>query len=209
MTKKRFIEPGWALILILTCIMLIPSFGLMIFITWQSFYLYMILFILLEIFLLKLACPACCAILTIKEGCIVWKCPLHKTLTIAIEDCKYVGVEDSSANMRVSYSQQLVIDAYGRSDFFAYIYLSDKPYPEKYRHKASTAPCKKGFIKFSYSDELCEALCEILPKEKVGPLKAFYVRMQMEDEAKRREKEKKKRKEEAKKLKRRKNKEKS
>ncbi len=98
---------------------------------------------------------------------------LRKTITLTIEDCKYIGVDDYSLLNRVL--------PVSRGDEVSYIYLSEKPYPQKYRGKITALKSKKGFIKFRYSDALAEALLEILPDNKDYMLKSFYGRMKAND----------------------------
>ena len=112
---------------------------------------------------------------------------LRKSRTMKIEDCKYVGVDDYSL-----LNKALPIC---RGDEISYVYLSEQPYPKKYRGKISMLKNKKGFIKFHYSDELAEALFEVLPDEKTYLLKCFYNQMKLNDrltKAKKRKTKKKK-----------------
>ena len=132
--------------------------------------------------------------LTILENGIIWKCPLHKKIKLQFSECIYVGVEDSYANLKGAYSG--ILKQHGRGDEFCFIYLSSKPYPLKYKHKASSALCNKDFIKFAYSDVLCKKLIESLPHNKTGYLVSFYNSLQLADQKKAKEKKDKKRKEE-------------
>ena len=61
------------------------------------------------------------------------------------------------------------------------MYLSVKPYPEKYHGKISLLKPQKGFIKISYTDKLAETLIEILPAEKDNLIRAFYGKMKTKD----------------------------
>lgn len=123
--------------------------------------------------------------LYVYEKKVVLRCFLRKTITLTIENCKYVGVDDYSLLNRVL--------PVSRGDEVSYIYLSEKPYPQKYRGKITALKSKKGFIKFRYSDTLAEALLEILPDNKDYMLKSFYGRMKANDSfAKAKNKKKKK-----------------
>ena len=54
--------------------------------------------------------------------------------------------------------------------------------------------CKKGTIRFKYSDKLCEELVKHLPDDKCISLKVFYHKMKAHDEQVRKRKEQEKRK---------------
>ena len=111
--------------------------------------------------------------LYVYEKKVVLRCFLRKTITLTIEDCKYVGVEDYSLLNRVL--------PVSRGDEVSYIYLSKKPYPKEYCGKITMLKSKKGFIKFRYSDALAEALLEILPNDETYLLRAFYGKMKSND----------------------------
>ncbi len=134
----------------------------------------------------------------IDDRIFILKAPFKKTIKMSIDDCEYIGVEDSKRlGPNSPYSK--FIAEHDRGDMYSYIYLSTDPYPDKYAHKAEIAPCKDGFIKIKYNDKLCLALLEILPPNKSGGLRSFYIQMQLHDkmyiEAKeKRKKEKAKRK---------------
>ena len=117
--------------------------------------------------------PKSFSLLTVSQQKIIWRCPFYPSVKMRIEDCEYVSVEDmADHNMAMP-----VI----RGDEIAYIYLSDKPFPDKYKHKADIVRRKKGTITFAYSDKLCQELISVLPKEKTGCLVSFYNRMQAAD----------------------------
>ena len=119
--------------------------------------------------------PKSFSLLSVSSKKIVWLCPFYRRVAMRIEDCKYVGVEDMAYHNRA----MPVI----RGDEIAYIYLSNKPFPEKYKHKADAIRRKKGIITFAYSDELCQELISILPQDKTYFLISFYNRMQAADRA--------------------------
>jgi len=115
---------------------------------------------------------------------IILKCPFRRTKTVEIEDCNYVGIEDFSLINRVFP----VI----RGDEISFIYLSTKPYPEQYKGKITQLKSKKGFIKFAYTDEIAEALFDVLPAQRCYRIKGFYGQMQANDiKTKQRKKQKK------------------
>ena len=191
MKRKRYIEPLWPISIMLgvsiaACLSGIlfatyiylkddihgESFGLIVSASLCLFFVIWFVFML----------PRLIARLTIKNNYIIWKCPLHKTIKMSVEDCVYVGLEDSSQAVHFRYSmQEAVWEVSRRGDEMVYIYLSKTPFPKKYTHKAVAAPCKEGFIKFSYSDVLCQDLVKILPKGKTHGLIAFYNSMQASD----------------------------
>ena len=98
---------------------------------------------------------------------------LRKTITLTLEDCKYVGIEDYSLLNR---GMPIL-----RGDEISYIYLSEEPYPQKYHGKITALKSKKGFIKFRYSDAVAEALLEILPDDKDYLIRGFYGKMKAND----------------------------
>ena len=75
----------------------------------------------------------------------------------------------------------------------AYIYFSNEAFPSTYKHKIDKLQCKKNFIKFAYSDKLCECLTNIFPQNKIANLISFYNRMQAQNRIAKRKKKKKSR----------------
>ena len=131
--------------------------------------------------------PKTFSLITLSSKKVIWRCPFYRTVKMSIADCKYVTVEDMADHNRA----MPVI----RGDEIAYIYLSNKPFPDKYKHKADIVRRKKGTITFAYSDELCQELISILPEDKTKHLVSFYNRMQAADrENKLKQQNKKKRK---------------
>ena len=122
--------------------------------------------------------------LYVYEKKVVLRGLLRKTITLTIEDCTYIGVDNYSLLNRVL--------PVSRGDEVSYIYLSKNPYPQKYRGKITALKSKKGFIKFRYSDALAEALLEILPDDKDYMLRSFYGKMKANDMFARTKKRKKK-----------------
>lgn len=121
--------------------------------------------------------------LLVYEDKVVYKCFLRKTLTMKVEEIKYAGVED----FHLLNGGVLKF----RGDEDAFVYLSDNPYPDEYRGKVTLLKNKKGFIKFTYSDKLAEALIDILPAEKDNLIRAFYAKMKLSDMNKKQKKKKK------------------
>ena len=136
------------------------------------FYLF---FIVCGVWFVKLICVKMLSYLTVNSSKITWRCIFSCTVCIKADECAYVGIADFA-----EHNRGLPII---RGDEISYIYLSTEPLPEKYRHKIDTAKCKKGFIKFAYSDKLCQELISILPKDKTNYLISFYNRMQAADRA--------------------------
>ncbi len=117
--------------------------------------------------------PKSFSLLSVSSEKIIWRCPFYRSVKVKIEDCEYVSIEDMADHNRA----MPVI----RGDEIAYIYLSNKPFPDKYKHKADIVRRKKGTITFAYSDELCQELISILPEDKTKHLVSFYNRMQATD----------------------------
>lgn len=117
--------------------------------------------------------PKTFSLISISSQKIVWRCPFYRTVKMSIADCEYVSVEDMADHNRA----MPVI----RGDEIAYIYLSNKPFPDKYKYKADIVRRKKGTITFAYSDALCQELISILPEDKTKHLVSFYNRMQAAD----------------------------
>lgn len=127
--------------------------------------------------------PKAFSLLTVTPEKLVWRCPFYRTVKMRIDDCKYVTIEDMAHHNRA----MPVI----RGDEIAYIYLSNQPFPDKYKHKADVVRRKKGTIIFAYSDKLCQKLISILPENKTKYLISFYNRMQANDRVVKRKKRKK------------------
>lgn len=124
--------------------------------------------------------------LCVYEDKVVLRRFLRRPRVMTIESCKYIGVDDYSL-----LNRGLPIS---RGDEISYVYLSEQPYPQKYRGKISMLKNKKGFIKFHYSDKLAEALFAVLPDEKTCLLRSFYGKMKANDSLVQAEKRKNKKK---------------
>ena len=111
--------------------------------------------------------------LLVYEDRVVYKCFLRKSITIKIEEVAYAGVDDFH-RLREGILKI-------RGDEYSFIYLSKNPYPDEYIGKIILLKNKKGFIKFSYSDKLAQALIDILPAEKDNLIRAFYGKMKSQD----------------------------
>ncbi len=111
--------------------------------------------------------------LIVYEDKVVYKCFLRKSITMKIEDIAYAGVDDFH-RLREGILKF-------RGDEYSFIYLSKDPYPDEYRGKIILMKNKKGFIRFSYTDKLAEALIDILPAEKDNLIRAFYGKMKTQD----------------------------
>ena len=201
MKSKTFVEPRWLAAIFFGLIFFVGSGSLCIFtiilavmqfqeatlsnvfllIFGEAMFIYsMLLYVL---FLL----PKSFSLLSVSSEKIIWRCPFYRSVKLKIEDCEYVSVEDMAYHNRA----MPVI----RGDEIAYIYMSNKPFPDKYKHKADIVRRKKGTITFAYSDELCQELISILPEDKTKHLVSFYNRMQAADrENKLKQQNKKKRK---------------
>ena len=187
MKSKTFVEPRWLAAIFFGLIFLLGGVASLIFfgtgiilhhaegglfvIFLAAFGIIMGLFsILLYIFFWL---PKTFSLLTVSSQKIVWRCPFYRTVKMSVADCEYVSVEDMADHNRA----MPVI----RGDEIVYIYISNKPFPDKYKHKADIVRRKKGTITFAYSDELCQELISILPEDKTKHLISFYNRMQSAD----------------------------
>lgn len=187
MKSQTFVEPRWLAAIFFGLIFFVGSGSLCIFtiilavmqfqeatlsnvfllIFGEAMFIYsMLLYVL---FLL----PKSFSLLSVSSEKIIWRCPFYRSVKVKIEDCEYVSIEDMAYHNRGIP----VI----RGDEIAYIYLSNKPFPDKYKHKADIVRRKKGTITFAYSDELCQKLIDILPEDKTKCLVSFYNRMQAAD----------------------------
>ena len=200
MKSKTFVEPRWlaaiffgliflvlggfALIFFSTGIIIHYAEGGLIVIFLGVFGLIMSVFGILMYLLFLL--PKSFSLLSVSSKKIIWRCPLYRSVKIGIEDCEYVSIEDMAYHNRGIP----VI----RGDEIAYIYLSNKPFPDKYKHKADIIRRKKGTITFAYSDKLCQELISVLPEDKTKNLVSFYNRMQASDRINKLNQKKKKRK---------------
>ena len=122
---------------------------------------------------------------------IVLKRFLRKRITLKIEECQYVGIEDYSL---LNKGMPVI-----RGDEISFIYLSTKPYPQKYSGKITCVKNKRGFIKMHFSTKLAEALLEVLPRSQTCQLYSFYWKIKlnekaMEDRQKRKKEKRKKKK---------------
>ena len=111
--------------------------------------------------------------LLVYEDKVIFKCFLRKSIKMNIEEIKYAGVED----FHLLNGGILKF----RGDEDAFVYLSTTPFPDDYRGKVTLLKNKKGFIKFTYSDKLAEALIDILPADKDNLIRAFYGKMKSQD----------------------------
>ena len=90
-----------------------------------------------------------------------------------IEEISYAGVED----FHLLNGGILKF----RGDEDAFVYLSTSPFPKEYSGKVTLLKNKKGFIKFTYSDKLAEALMGVLPADKDNLIRAFYGKMKSQE----------------------------
>ena len=123
------------------------------------------------------------ACLTVTPSKITWRALFHFSVSLNIEDCMFIGVADMSKNNR----GLPVVKGCEES----FVYVSQAALPEKNRHTIDQVKCKKGFIRFAYSDKLCQALIAVLPKEKAKFLMSFYNYMQFLEKRNKRKKKRK------------------
>ena len=94
----------------------------------------------------------------VDENRIVWKCPLRKRRTILQSSVRFIGVEAENAFNGLEYP---------------FIYISMAPYPKEYAHKIDKLPCRDGFLKYWYTDELAAYLLHHFSNEQTRRL-AYY-----------------------------------
>lgn len=124
------------------------------------------------------------AFLKVYPDKITWMCPAYKSVTMYYDEMKYIKIEDCHKS---AYHAMEI-----RGDESTYIYMSDTPYPADYIGLVASIKCKKGTIRFKYSDKLCEELVKRLPDDKCISLKVFYHKMKARDEHEKKRKEKEK-----------------
>ena len=100
----------------------------------------------------------CFATLKVTNKLIEWKCPFRRSQRINAAECRYFGVQLEDSHNGLDY---------------AFIYISKGPYPQEYDHKIDKMKCSEDFIKFWYSDELCDYLIEQFPANRTGPLQYY------------------------------------
>ena len=150
--------------------------------------------LILESAILIVASPHVFATLTISKNQIIWQSPFYKSVRLQFDECIYVGVGDSSHNLRRAIYANAYLNACGRGDTFCYIYISPVPPPKKCFHKINSLHSKKRLIIFPYDDKVCQGLIEALPPLRTGQLVSFYNALQARDLELKKRKEKKKRK---------------
>jgi len=189
MKSKTFVDPRWLAAIFFGMVFFIGGIGTLGFGIWGLFLLLnaftishfalVVFTIVLSIFAILMYVlfwlPKTFSLLTVSSKKLVWRCPFYRTVKMSIADCEYVTVEDMADHNR---AMPII-----RGDEIAYIYLSNKPFPDKYKHKADIVRRKKGTITFAYSDKLCQELISILPEDKTKYLVSFYNRMQAADRA--------------------------
>ena len=187
MKSKTFVEPRWIAAILFGLVFFIGgAFMLVLPILGLAFYpkdydigavLALIFCVAVSIFSILFYVlyylPKTFSLISVSSTKIVWRCPFYRTVRMNIADCEYVSVEDMADHNRA----MPVI----RGDEIAYIYLSNKPFPDKYKHKADIVRRKKGTITFAYSDKLCQELISVLPEGKTKKLVSFYNQMQVSD----------------------------
>lgn len=108
----------------------------------------------------------CFSTLIVTEKEIIWKCPFRKKLSLDWDECKYIGVQLEESYNGLPYP---------------FIFFSNKPYPSDFYGKIDQLSCKRGFIKFWYSEELCDYLVTTLPGHKAGSLLHYRIKSRKTD----------------------------
>ena len=84
------------------------------------------------------------SVVTMKEDCVVVHCPFRRRKKLRYEDIQSIGID------------------IGTTGAF-WIYISRKPFPQKYRNRINRMPRRKCDVLFSYSDKAYGIMCEYLP----------------------------------------------
>ena len=127
--------------------------------------------------------------LTVYDDRVVWKSLFCRAITLKFSECNFVGIADMKALLPI-YAKLVYKGEY--SEDFYYVYLSSKPFPSGYEHKASYVKCNNEIIVFVCRKALLENLIDVLPTEKKGQLISFNNRIEEERRQKDRKKRKKK-----------------
>ena len=102
-----------------------------------------------------------------EDGKIVWKMPFFKCVTINVNEQVQVTVARGQGRQIMANEIELL-------RYCQYICFSTNSIPTKYRNKINSLRCKKDFIRFPYTDQLCLTLIKTLPIDTTVQLKKFY-----------------------------------
>lgn len=130
------------------------------------------LFEILSIFVCKSLWQRCFGKLRVDQEKIVFSGFLIIPIKLDVAECQYIGIDGFSDG---------IVERNGNHITFNYVnskhiilYFSVAPYPDEFKGKADLLRCKKGFIKFRYTDELCEQIISLFPRNKTTQLMGYY-----------------------------------
>lgn len=101
----------------------------------------------------------CFSYLIIEDEIVTWKCPLRKSISIPLADCKIIGLEYE--------------DAYIKNEY-AYIYFVTFPYSKENSKYYGKVKCKEGLIKFRYTSKLAEYMIKNYSDKTSYSLNKYY-----------------------------------
>lgn len=134
-------------------------------------YAFMLAFEIMGIWVLKtLLWQRCFGKLVLKNDVICYRCFPLLPKTLHIRDCNYIGIADFRKHYREEHLSKN--DLYINTVCVA-IYFSVEPYPQEFDGLVDQLQSRKGFIKFTYTDELAEAIISRWP-HKAKEIAGFY-----------------------------------
>ena len=103
------------------------------------------------------------AIIEVTDNSIIWSCPLKHSHTLLLFECKFFGVQLEESYNGLPYP---------------FIYISKHPYPRELEGKINKIRCSNEFVKFWYSDDLCNCLIAKFSNNRTGPLQYYQYQSQ-------------------------------
>lgn len=97
------------------------------------------------------------------DNSIILSCPLKRTLVLTVDECRFFGVQLEESYNGLPYP---------------FIYISKHPYPRELEGKINKIRCSNEFVKFWYSDDLCNYLIAKFPNNRTGPLQYYQYQSQ-------------------------------
>lgn len=101
----------------------------------------------------------CFSYLIIRENFVVWKCPLRKSISVSCVNCYEIGLEYEDAYVK---------------NIYPYIYFVSFPYSKENSKYYGKVKCKKGLIKFRYTNKLAKYVITNYPNKVSYSLSKYY-----------------------------------
>lgn len=136
------------------------------------FILFLCLFPIVPFTVLKPIWQRCFGTLVVDQEQIIFTGFLIRAIRMKIKDCKYVGLaafSDGILDGSVNHTTYNYLNTVHIS-----IYFSVEPCPRKCKNRIDLFHCKKGFIKFRYTDKLCSHIMSVFPKSSTSELAGYY-----------------------------------